>query len=433
MEVRTAGACNLEMSASVVGADGRVAKKAKSDAAPPLPPNIRSVEFLREGMAHSMRFFSPERCVDPAGGYFHFFAEDGDVYDASTRVLVTQARFVFTFAVAYEHLGRPEYLAAVEHGVEYLCDGPLRNRENGAYHWVVKDGAPTSSKIFTYALAQTLLAYAAAVRVGVAAARAYLDETWDLLETHMWDATHELYAEEADAHWVVDPYRSESGNLHTCEALIAAYEATKEKRFLDRAVLVADRCCNRQAGLTSGLVWEHFDEDWKPNLDFANDSEALTIFRPWGFQPGHQVEWARFLLTLQKYAPNIWFVPKARYLFDVATKHAWDDANGGLCYSIDLDGAVCNHDKIFWVQCESIGTAAMLAEATGDDAYWAYYDKLWAYSWDKFVDHVNGSWHRRMSRDHVKHFPEKTKLSLCVDPDFHILGAFAGAIMAMGP
>ena len=60
---------------------------------------------------------------------------------------------------------------------------------------------------------------------------------------------------------------------------------------------------------------------------------------------------------------------KARYLFDVATKHAWDPEHGGLAYSIDLDGSVCNWDKIFWVQCESIGTAAMLARATGKAEY----------------------------------------------------------------
>jgi len=30
-----------------------------------------------------------------------------------------------------------------------------------------------------------------------------------------------------------------------------------------------------------------------------------------------------------------------------------------------------------------------------------------------------------------RHFTEKTKLSLCVDPDFHILGAFAGALSMM--
>jgi len=89
---------------------------------------------------------------------------------------------------------------------------------------------------------------------------------------------------------VVDPYRSESGNLHTCEALIAAYEATKERKFLDRAVMLADNICNRQAGRCKGLVWEHYKEDWAPDMDFSNASEALTIFRPWGFQPGHQVE-----------------------------------------------------------------------------------------------------------------------------------------------
>ena len=110
---------------------------------------------------------------------------------------------------------------------------------------------------------------------------------------------------------------------------------------------------------------------------------------------------------------------KARFLFDVAVAKAWDDEFGALCYSIDLDGAVCNGDKIFWVQCESIGTAAMLATTTGEAKYWAIYDKLWRYSWDKWVDHEHGSWLRRMSREHVPYFTEKTKLSLCVDPDFH--------------
>ena len=38
-----------------------------------------------------------------------------------------------------------------------------------------------------------------------------------------------------------------------------------------------------------------------PQWEFSNDAEALTIFRPWGFQPGHQVEWARLLITLNRY------------------------------------------------------------------------------------------------------------------------------------
>merc|ERR1712196_477970 len=259
-----------------------------------------------------------------------------------------------------------------------------------------------------------------------------LEETWELLETHMWDSKYGLYAEEADANWVVDPYRSESGNLHTCEALIAAYEGTSDKRFLDRAVLVADNMCNRQAGLCKGLVWEHYYQDRSPQWEFSNDSEALTIFRPWGFQPGHQVEWARFLITLNKYAPAIWWIPKARYLFDIAVKQAWDSQYGGLAYSFEPTGEVCNWDKIFWVQCESIGTAAMLAVSTGSDEYWEIYDRLWEYAWENFVDHKHGSWHRRANRQNELYFTEKTKLSLCVDPDFHMMGAFAGALRITG-
>merc|ERR1711988_1293502 len=85
-----------------------------------------------------------------------------------------------------------------------------------------------------------------AVEIGVDEAKEYMNETFELLEKHMFEPKHGLYAEEADAQWVVDPYRSESGNLHSCEALIAAYEATKENRYLDRAVLLADNICNRQ-------------------------------------------------------------------------------------------------------------------------------------------------------------------------------------------
>ena len=73
----------------------------------------------------------------------------------------------------------------------------------------------------------------------------------------------------------------------------------------------------------------------------------------------------------------------------------------------------------------------MLALATGDAKYWQRYDELWQHSWQHFVDHKHGSWRRRLNRTHEPYFTEKTKLSLCVDPDFHMFGAYAGAIMAL--
>lgn len=398
--------------------------------------------MLIKNIEQTMEFFNPEKCIDPEGGFFHFYDEKGDLYDKNVRKFVTEGRFIFTYAVAYEHLKKEEYKAAVKHGLDSLRDPKkFRNEANGAYFWEIKDGEPTDKKILTYAISFALLAYSKAVSCGFEEARVFVEETYDMMEEKLWSSKYGLYAEEADENWVLTDYRSQSGNLHTCEAMIAAYEATKDQKYLDRALLIAENVCVRQAGLAKGLVWEHYNEDWTAQIDFDLADPELVIFRPWGFQPGHQTEWARFLLTLNRYAPAMWMVPKARYLFDTAVKQAWDPEHGGLAYSFDLDGKHDDKrlkgdwDKIFWVQNETLGTAGMLAVETGDPTYWEIYDKLWKYCWEHFVDHKYGSWRRRLSRENVPHFTEKTHNPMCVDPDYHILGGFDGALksMALGP
>ncbi len=52
-------------------------------------------------------------------------------------------------------------------------------------------------------------------------------------------------------------------------------------------------------------------------------------------------------------------------LFDAALTHAWDDEHGGLCYGFGPDGTVCDHDKYFWVQAETLATAALLGAPHG--------------------------------------------------------------------
>ena len=50
----------------------------------------------------------------------------------------------------------------------------------------------------------------------------------------------------------------------------------------------------RQAAKADGLVWEHYDRDWNVDWDYHRD-DPKHLFRPWGFQPGHQTEWAKLL------------------------------------------------------------------------------------------------------------------------------------------
>ena len=384
-------------------------------------PDFRSPAFLLDHIRSTLAFYDPV-AADPSGGFYHFFKDDGTVYDRHTRHLVSSTRFVFNQAMAYRQFGEARYLDATRHGLAFLRDAH-RNPATGGYAWQLRwqDGRATveDGTNHCYGLAFVLLACAHALMAGVEEARGYLAETFDLMEARFWEPQHGLYADEATADWRVEGYRGQNANMHACEAMLAAFEATGEVRYLNRAELLADHITRRQAALMDGLIWEHYQRDWTPDPDY-NRHDKTNIFRPWGFQPGHLTEWAKLLLILERHRPRDWLLPRAEALFNAAMTAAWDQDYGGLYYGFAPDGSICDDDKYFWVQAESLAAAALLADRTGKAAYWAHYDALWAYSWAHFVDHRHGAWYRILDRQNRKYSDEKSPAGKV---DYHTMGA----------
>lgn len=380
-------------------------------------PDFRSTAFLHAHIARTMAFYHP-RAIDPSGGFFHYFRDDGSVYDASHRHLVSSARFVFNYAMAYREFGNAEYLEAARHGLKYLREAH-RDPIGGGYAWTLRDGVPEDSTNHCYGVAFVLLAYSTALKAGIGEAKAWMDETWQLLESRFWEADAGLYRDEADPNWNFSDYRGQNANMHMCEAMLAAYEASGEPRYRDRALLLAEHMTRRQAAKADGLVWEHYDRDWNIDWDYNRD-DPKHLFRPWGFQPGHQTEWAKLLLILDRYLEADWLVPTARHLFDTALARSWDAERGGMYYGFAPDGSVCDDDKYFWVQAESLAAAALLAARTGDEGYWDWYRRLWTYAWQYFVDHRYGAWYRILDADNRKYSDEKSPAG---KTDYHTMGA----------
>ncbi|KRA17351.1 AGE family epimerase/isomerase [Lysobacter sp. Root604] len=396
------------------------------------PPDFRDPAFLRAHIADTMAFYHP-RAIDPAGGFFHYFRDDGSVYDRSHRHLVSSTRFVFNYAMAAREFDLDEYREAARHGLRYLRQAH-RDPVGGGYAWTLRDGVPEDRSNHAYGVAFVMLAYASAIKAGIDEAAPWLEETWQLLETWFWDEDAGLYRDEADAGWRFSDYRGQNANMHLCEALIAAYEASGDARYYYRARTLASQITRRQAALAGGLVWEHYDRDWNIDWDYHRD-DPKHLFRPWGFQPGHQTEWAKLLLILDHHAqergaPVDWLLPTAQQLFDTAVAHAWDEAYGGLSYGFDPDGAVCDDDKYFWVQAETLAAAARLAQRTGDARYWDWYQRLWAYSWDHFIDHQHGAWFRILDRENRKYSDEKSPAG---KTDYHTMGACYDALELLRP
>ena len=399
-------------------------------------PDFRSRAMLEKHILHTMHFYHP-RAFDPSGGFYHFFLDDGTVYDAATRHLVSSTRFIFNYAMAYRHFGGDDYQAALRHGVAFLRD-VHRDPDTGGYAWQLswKDGVKTveDGANHCYGLAFVLLAYAHALQAGVTEARAYLDETFELMEQRFWLPEHGLYADVASADWsTLDGYRGQNANMHACEAMLAAFEATGEARYLHRAETLAHNITVRQAGLANGMIWEHYKSDWAIDWDY-NLHDKSNIFRPWGYQPGHFTEWAKLLLIMERHArfmagPSGWLLPRARELYDTALAKAWDGAHGGIHYGFGPHGEICDGDKYFWVQAESFAAAAVLAARTGDDACWQSYDKIWDYSWKHFVDHEHGAWYRILTPENQKISNEKSPAGKV---DYHTMGACYEVLNVIG-
>jgi len=388
-------------------------------------PDFRSPEFLRAHIAKTLAFYHP-RAIDLAGGFFHYFRDDGNIYDTRHRHLVSSTRFVFNYAMAYREFGNPEYLHAVQHGLRYLRE-VHRNPKTGGYAWTLRDGEVEDATNHCYGLAFVLLAYSCGLNVGISEARAWMDDTWHLLERHFWEPEYGLYRDEADAHWNFSEYRGQNANMHMCEAMLAAFEASAEPRYLERALKLADTMTRRQAAKADGLVWEHYDKHWNIDWDYNRDNPK-HLFRPWGFQPGHQTEWAKLLLILHRHRKTAplagintdWLLPVAQHLFDTAVARAWDDVHGGLCYGFAPDGSICDDDKYFWVQAESLAAAALIADASGKEAYWNWYDRLWDYAWTHMIDHQYGAWYRILTADNRAYSDEKSPAG---KTDYHTMGA----------
>ena len=323
--------------------------------------------------------------------------DDGTVYDRDTRHLVSSTRFVFNYVNAFIQTGTPHYRDWAEHGMRYLVSH--HKTETGHYLWQRRGDVVDDGRAMAYGHAFVMLAASWAHRVGITGAADIVAEVWDFMEKQFYDAEHTAYADERDATLkTLSVYRGQNANMHTVEALLAAFESTHDEKYLHRAEAVAHKFTVELAALADGQVWEHYTTEWKQDWEY-NIDKPDDIFKPWGFQPGHGMEWAKLLLQLEQHQPAEWHLETAKTLYQAAMTKGWDQDFGGLVYGYAPDGSFADVHKHFWVQSEAIAAAWRLYSVTGEEAYRKDYARLWQYCWDHLVDHKYGAWFRILDRD----------------------------------
>lgn len=376
---------------------------------------------IEQHIARTMAFYHP-RCIDPQAGFYHYLTDDGHRYNRHHRHLVSSAGYVIIYARSAMHTGAPEALKWARHGLKFIEEKHYQTRTQG-FAWTLDHGKAEDANHHCYGLAWVMLAYATALKAGVAEARIGLDRVHALMDRRFFESHSRLYAAEADANWHLTGYRGQSVNQRSCEALIAAFDATGESAFLDRALGIARTLWQRLAPMGDGWLWENYDRDWHIDFDYHRDRPD-DQFRPWGFQIGHQTAWARLLLRLHHHRPaETWLLPTARQLYIEAVEKGWDDKYGGLIGGVDFNRRPLHRDKLYWVQAVSLAAAAMLGDLTGEARYWRWYDRIANYCWQHMIDHEHGGWYHILTQDNRRYSREKSpapktdchNLSACYD------------------
>jgi len=383
---------------------------------------------LRSTVERILAFYHPD-CIDTThGGYIAQFDEEtGVIYETRSKHLVATCRFVANYSIGAQFVGLDWCRSAAEHGVRFLLEH-FRDDDRGGFHWILDGTERRDSTRICYGHAFVLLALARAKAAGVGSRTIPLEETAAFVIEQFWEPDRGLCKSEFDADWQrAESYRGQNANMHMCEAMIAAYEATEDDRYLDRATTIAEALTVALTRETDGLVWEHYTPEWEHDFEYNRDTPEDT-FRPWGYQPGHQIEWAKLLAILSRYSDADWLEARARDLFEAAIDIGWDQRHGGFYYTLDRDGEPVVTEKYSWEVAEAIGAAAVLYERTGDDDYLDWYDTLWSYADDAMIHPAFGNWYTKVTSTND---PVPTTSGIAVEPGYHPIGACFESLRAL--
>ena len=380
--------------------------------------DLWSRSFLQDQIEKIVNFYYPECIDEKLGGYINQFRDDGSIFDDQTKHLVGTCRFVYIFSIAAILTEKSEYKEAARHGVQFLLNHHRQSK--GGYAWILEGVKVNDATNHCYGHAFVLLAFATSLKAGIQESAEPLVETFNLMERRFWRQDDRLYVDEISSDWsIVDPYRGQNANMHTCEAMIAAFEATGETNYLNRATALAIRICVDMTQQSDGMIWEHYDKKWDPDWQYNLD-DPKNLFRPFGYLVGHWMEWAKLLLILEENNPQEWMLPHAKRLFNAAIKQGWDHNSGGMNYAVSPNGEIIDTDRYYWVLSETVAAAGLLANRTGDSTYTDWYSKSWTWSLENLVDQQYGGWYRVLDNKNQRYNDLKSPAS---KTDYHPVAA----------
>jgi len=292
-----------------------------------------------------------DRACDPKGGFYeHLFLDGTPDYEHSRRVRV-QARLAYVYAHAHALGWYDDDGKAADHAWNYLTTKGLQGGDfipgdgfKGCAHLLNADGSLMDGMRDTYAQAFVILA-------GAYRYAAFDDKSaLETVKNTIWFLENHLKAENGGYIEGLPPSlpRRQNPHMHLFEAFMAAYEATEDNQYLQKADEVYVLFENSFFKKQNSILLEFFEQNWSP----LKDGGPL--------EPGHMMEWV-WLLRKYEALTGTDVSIHTDALFGKALEIGLNENVGVLCDAVKVDGSPVIPTSRSWPQTEYL--KACIAQA----------------------------------------------------------------------
>ncbi len=372
-------------------------------------PAFKDVE-TRSAQFDAIVDFAKNSRVDTGFGYLD---ANGNVDTSKPVELWITCRMTHVFSLARIR-GDEGSAELAEHGVKALSTSFLDEEYGGWFSAIGHDAESVEIVDDTkaaYAHAFVVLAASSATIAEIPGAAELLELALTNQDDYWWEAEHAKVRESYNREMTItEDYRGVNANMHTVESYLAAFDATSDPQWLHRAVAILNWVINEQAANNNWRIPEHYTSDWEPIADY-NIDKPKDPFRPYGYTPGHGLEWARLALHAGAQMARIdesvprWIRESADRLIERAVEDSWNvDGAPGFVYTTDGEGKPVARERMHWVACEAIGAVVTLARAfEGEGGFepasqdnaplWQWAEQWWDYCEQNLIEAPGRWWH----------------------------------------
>lgn len=331
------------------------------------------------------------------GGIYNCLNRYGDIYSTDKSVWI-QGRCAWLFSFLCNEYGANEqWLGIAKSCLDFLNSHCIDPTDGRMYFCVTEDGKPLRKRRYFFSESFYLIANAEyALATGEASALGAAKRYYDLIIGIYHDRSRDPYM-------VTPKYILETRHLKSLSEPMILLNVTSVMRKCDPQNTAKYDGISRE--LTAEIM-NHFYRDELGMLveNITSDNMFLShtgIGRV--INPGHAMETVWFLLQEATYFHDDRLVHMLGKLFHNILSVGWDQEYGGLLSFVDAQGHppdALEHDmKLWWPQCEAILASLMLYQTTREAPYWAWFEKLTDYAFDRFSDPEHGEWFGYLRRD----------------------------------